>query len=128
MSTKLLRPKDIYGPGNPIPVGHTKFWQHYVRQPDGPEFIPDTKIPRLRLVSLGNRMVGAFADEVAELIDTLRTLRDTSPPRQPRRVAREHAVKGGRTSAAKRARNNKSRRSMKTLAGKAGASNAVERS
>jgi hypothetical protein len=108
MSTKLLRPKDIYGPGNPIPVGHTKFWQDFVYQPDGSEFIPDTKIPRLRLVSLGNRMVGAFADEVAELIEALRALRDTSPPRQPRRVAREHAVKGGRTSAAKGASNYKS--------------------
>jgi hypothetical protein len=102
-TNSIMRPADIFGPGNPLPIGHTTFWKDYVYQPGGDEFVPGTNIPRLRLVPLGKRAVGAFADEVFELIEALRTLRDTSPLRPPS-ILREQGIKGGRASAAKRAR------------------------
>jgi hypothetical protein len=99
----ILRPGDIFGPGNPLPIGHTKFWEDFVYQPGGSEFVTGTDIKRLKLVRLGERAVGAFADEVYQLVEALRSWRDMHPEK-PRRIAHEHAVKGGRATAAKRKR------------------------
>jgi hypothetical protein len=96
----ILRPADIFGSGNPLPVGHTKFWEDFVYKPGDSEFVPGTNIKRLKLVRLGERAVGAFADEVYQLVEALRTWRDTHPE-PPRRIAHEHAVRGGRVSAGK---------------------------
>jgi hypothetical protein len=78
MGTKILRPKAIYGHGNPLPVGATKFWEDFVYQPGGEEFIPGTTIPRLRLVRLGGRAVGGFQDEVQRIVEALRVWRDSA--------------------------------------------------
>jgi hypothetical protein len=104
MSTKILRPKDIYGPGNPLPVGHSKFWRDFVYKPGGDEFIPGTKIKRLRLVQLGDRAVGAFSDEVEELIEAYRALRNRVPaqllgPQHANQAKRERAVAAKRAGA-----------------------------
>jgi hypothetical protein len=80
MRTTIMRPAEIYGPGNPIPVGSTTFYETYVYRPGGDEFIPGTAIPRLRFVKLGLRAVGAFSDEVFALVEALRIARDAAPP------------------------------------------------
>jgi hypothetical protein len=98
--TSILRVKDIHGRGNPLPIGHTRFWKDFVYHPGGEEFIPGTEIPRLRLVQLGKRSVGAFADEVYGIIEALRTARDSAPPR-PAPFTREQIVKGTRTRTAR---------------------------
>ena len=33
--TKLQRVRDIYGPGNPIPVGKTNFFENYIHDDKG---------------------------------------------------------------------------------------------
>jgi hypothetical protein len=101
LSTNISRLPDIYGRGNRIPVGHTEFYKNYVYHPGGDEFIPGTNIPRLRLVALGKRSVGAFDDEVDQMVEALRALRDSAPPR-PSPFTREQIVKGSRTRTARR--------------------------
>jgi hypothetical protein len=85
--TGITRLNDIYGPGNPIPVKRTSFLDNYVYRPAGDKCLPGTDIPRLRLVKLGARALGAFDDEIAALIEALRTARDEkllrAPPRFP---------------------------------------------
>ena len=54
---RALRPNEIYGRGNLIPLGRTKFFAHIVFHEGGEEFIPGTNIPRLRLTRLGPRIV-----------------------------------------------------------------------
>jgi hypothetical protein len=75
---KLIRVKEIFGRGKPIPVGQTKFLEDYVHNPRGPEeqFIPGTNVPRLKLVKIGPRAVAAFDDEIDALIEALRAERD----------------------------------------------------
>jgi hypothetical protein len=77
-STRVLRPKKIYGVGGKIEVGRTTFFDNYVHHEGGDEFIPGTEVRRLRLVSLGPRAVGAFEDEVDALIEALRAKRDAA--------------------------------------------------
>jgi hypothetical protein len=101
MRTTIMRPAEIYGPGNPIPVGSTTFYETYVYRPGGDGFLPGTNIPKLRFVKLGARAVGAFADEVYALVEALRAARDSTPPRPPP-FTREQVARGGCTSAAAR--------------------------
>lgn len=76
--SKMLRLKQIYGRGNLIPVGKTKFYGDIVYHEGGDEFIPGTKIPRLRLGKLGDRTPIAFEDEVLALAEAFRQLRDAA--------------------------------------------------
>jgi len=80
---KLLRVNRIYGPGNPIPVGKTKFFEDYVHDEDGPpeQFIPGTYVRKLKLAHIGPRTVAGFDDEVAELVEAVRRERDKNTPR-----------------------------------------------
>jgi hypothetical protein len=71
----ILRAKDIYGRGNPIPVGHSKFYQDFVESDPAEPNIRGTDIPRLKAVPLGERAKGFFSDEVAALLDALGKLR-----------------------------------------------------
>jgi hypothetical protein len=82
--TKLLRVRNIYGLGNPIPVGKTAFWENFVYHEGGEENVPGTNTPRLKLVNIGERAVAAFDDEVAALVEGLRAARDKthSKPRK----------------------------------------------
>jgi hypothetical protein len=91
--SRLLRPRQVYGPGNPIPVGRTKFYEHYVYHPGGEEFVPGTKIRRLKLANITNRARAAFEDEVLEIVEALREERDrqaemptTTSPHPPARA------------------------------------------
>jgi hypothetical protein len=120
MGTKILRLSDVFGPGKPLPVRHTKFYKDYVLQAGGDEFIPGTNIPRLRLVPLGGRAVGVFQDELDALLEALRDLRDASP-------LRSRALRHTMVNRVKRARTAKSRRCGSTPARKAGADDAVAR-
>jgi hypothetical protein len=73
----ILRPKDVYGRGNPLPVGHSKFYCDYVLHDESDPYVPGTTIPRVRSVPLGERAVGFFSDEIAALLDALGKLRGT---------------------------------------------------
>ena len=91
--TKLQRVRDIYGPGNPIPVGKTNFFSNYVHNEKGEaeQFIPGTNVPRLRLVRIGVRAVAAFDDEVDALIQGLRAARDKVHQPKPRKSTTQRA-------------------------------------
>jgi hypothetical protein len=76
MGTRLIRVGQIYGRGNPIPVGKTKFYEDVVYREGGDEFIRGTNIPRLRLASLNERTRFGFEDEVHAIAEALRARRD----------------------------------------------------
>jgi hypothetical protein len=76
MGTKLLRVGQIYGPGNPLPVGKTKFYDDIVYREGGDECIAGTDIPRLRLTNLSERVRVGFEDEVNAIAEALRARRD----------------------------------------------------
>jgi hypothetical protein len=76
MGTKILRLSQIYGRGNPLPVGKTKFFLDIVYRGGGDEFIPGTKVRRLRLANIGEHLPVAFEDEVYALAEALRAERD----------------------------------------------------
>ena len=73
---RALRLNQMYGPGNPFPIGKTKFNADIVYHEGGEEFIPGTNIPRLRLMKLGGRITIGFADEVEAIVEALRAARD----------------------------------------------------
>lgn len=79
-STRMLRPKSLHGPGGKLGVGKTFFYSNLVQHEGGDEFVPGTKVRRLRLVKLGRRAVAAFEHEVDELIAALGAERDAAPP------------------------------------------------
>jgi hypothetical protein len=81
-STRMLRPKSLYGKGSKFGVGKSFFYENYVLREGGDVFIPGTKLFRLRLVNLGKRAVAAFEDEADELIEGLRAQRDAAPNKQ----------------------------------------------
>jgi predicted DNA-binding transcriptional regulator AlpA len=64
-------------------VGKTMFDENYVDRGSNP-VVPNTDIPRLRPVQLGPRAIGFFSDEIDDLIEALRRLRDTSPSKAPK--------------------------------------------
>jgi hypothetical protein len=76
--SKILRPKKLYGLDGKFGVSKTVFWDDYVWREGGEEFIPGTKVPRLRLAKLNKRAVGAFEDEADRLIEALRAERDAT--------------------------------------------------
>jgi hypothetical protein len=74
--TRLLRPPQIYGRGNPIPVGRTTFYDKFVYHPGGERYVPGTNIPRLRLANITDRAKAGFEDEVLAIVEALRQERD----------------------------------------------------
>jgi len=76
MGTKLLRPYQIYGAGNPLPFGKTWFWENVVYREGGDHCIPGTDIPRLRLISVSDRIRVALEDEVFDIAEAFRARRD----------------------------------------------------
>jgi hypothetical protein len=78
MSTRMMRLPQVYGRGNPIPVGKTKFFEDIVLRDDGDPYIPGTKVRRLRLANMGERMRVAFEDEVHALAEAIRKERDAA--------------------------------------------------
>jgi hypothetical protein len=76
--SKMLRPHQVYGRGNPIPVGRSKFYSDLVYHEGGDEFIPGTSIPRLRLTKISDRVAVAFEDEVLAIAEAFRARRDAA--------------------------------------------------
>jgi hypothetical protein len=74
---RLLRRCAVCGPQGKLPVGRTKFNDDFVYHEGGPEFIPGTRIPRLRAVRLGPRAIAFAEDEVEAVIEALRRERVT---------------------------------------------------
>jgi hypothetical protein len=78
MGTKLLRPYQIYGDGNPLPFGKTWFWENVVYREGGDNCIPGTDIPRLRLIKVSDRIRVALEDEVSNIAEAFRARRDAA--------------------------------------------------
>jgi hypothetical protein len=76
MSRRMMRAFQIYGRGNPIPIGKTKFYTDIVYREGGDENIPGTNIPRLHLANLSDRVRVGFEDEVNALAEAIRKHRD----------------------------------------------------
>jgi hypothetical protein len=76
MTNKMLRPSQIYGKGNWIPCGKTKFFEDIVLKDESDPYIPGTKVRRLRLTTLGERVSVGFEDEVRALAEAIRQERD----------------------------------------------------
>ena len=74
--TKLQRVRDIYGPGNPIPVGKTNFYGNFVLRDEHDPYIPGTKVKRLRLHNISEKVRIGFEDEIEALVEALRAARD----------------------------------------------------
>jgi hypothetical protein len=74
----MIRVSQVFGRDNPIPVGRTKFYEDIVHREGGDQYIPGTKIPRLRLTRISDRVVVAFEDEVSAIADAFRARRDTA--------------------------------------------------
>jgi len=83
MGTKLMRLYQIYGRGNPIPVGKTKFFEDIVLRDEADPFIPGTRVRRLRLANIGERTPVAFEDEVTALAEAIRKQRDDAAAAKP---------------------------------------------
>ena len=76
MSTRMMRLTQVYGRGNPIPVGKTKFHEDIVLHDEADPFIPGTRVHRLKLANIGERTPVAFEDEVTALAEAIRKQRD----------------------------------------------------
>ena len=50
---KMIRVNAVYGRGNPIPIGKTKFYKDFVLKDESDPFIPGTNPERCRARSLG---------------------------------------------------------------------------
>ena len=66
-----------------VGVGKTMFDENYVDRGGNP-LVPNTDIARLRPVQLGPRAIGFFSDEIDNLIEALRRLRDATPRKAPK--------------------------------------------
>jgi hypothetical protein len=94
MAIRMLRPKVVQAQ---IGVGKTKFNDDFIdhgRDGEG-RYIPGTDVRRLRPVYLGPRCIAFPSDEVDDLIERLKALRDAQaarlaprPPHIPRRAIR----------------------------------------
>ena len=87
MKMGITRANELYShkgrPGR-LGVAKTKFFEDFVFHPDRPdegEYLPGTNVPRLKPVSLGEKAIGFFDDEVDQLIEALRRERDKQPRR-----------------------------------------------
>jgi hypothetical protein len=60
-------------------VGKTTFGENYVDRDGSNSSVPGTNIPRLRPVRLGPRAIGFFSDEIDNLIEALRRMRNATP-------------------------------------------------
>ena len=73
---RLLRKREIFAR---LACGRTKGHEDFIYHPGGPETVPDTDIPRLKLIHIGPRAVRGTEDEVDRLIEALRRHRDAHP-------------------------------------------------
>jgi hypothetical protein len=90
-----------------LPVGKTSFFKNYVFHVGGLEYVPGTKVKRLRAVPLGEKIQGFFDDEIDELLEGLRAeqeaaqleaLRAGEDVRPKQRVPRKAAKEAGAIS------------------------------
>jgi hypothetical protein len=86
--TAIVRPRLTW---QRLGVGKSKFYKDYVKQEGGDEFIPGTKVRRLRPMPLGKVAVGFPDDEIDAVIDGLREERDAAGPSSRTAAARDPA-------------------------------------
>jgi hypothetical protein len=72
---KISRAAQVYGAGNPLPVGKSKFWADYVLRSEDDVYIPGTSVKRLRPIALGPKARGFDDDEINAVISGLRAER-----------------------------------------------------
>jgi hypothetical protein len=92
MRNGMSRPSKLFGRNGRLGVGRTTFFENYVydRETGGEQFIPGTRVPRLKLANIGKRAIAAFDDEVDALIEALRAERDGDTTK--RKSARNQAA------------------------------------
>jgi hypothetical protein len=92
-----------------LPICKSLFFKNYVYHVGGPEFVPGTKVRRLRPVPLGEKISAFFDDEIDAMIEGLRAEQEAAQlealaagedvrPKQrvPRKVAKaEETISGG---------------------------------
>lgn len=72
MAKRLVRPKPIYDTQRGrVPVGRTRFYRDFVFRDGGDQYIPGTRVRRLRLVKLGPRARAVDDDEIDRVIQEL---------------------------------------------------------
>ena len=72
----VIRPKGIC---DRLGIGESKLYEDFVARPgDEEECIPGTNVPKLKLVVLGPRAVGAVSTEIDALIMALAAERDAA--------------------------------------------------
>jgi predicted DNA-binding transcriptional regulator AlpA len=72
----ILRPKAAW---SKLGVSRVTFYDNYVQRPGGDQFIPGTKVRRLRpALKLGERARGFPDDEIDAVIEALRAERDAA--------------------------------------------------
>jgi len=72
MALRILRPSRLYGRDGRLGIGKTMFFRSIVYHDGGDPLIPGTNVPRLRLIRIGSKALGAVEDEVDGLIEGLR--------------------------------------------------------
>ena len=82
----MSSPRIERAPWERLGCGRTKFDEDYCLKNEDDPFVPNTdnKVKRVRPVPLGERARGFFADEIDDLIEALRALRDATPFMPPR--------------------------------------------
>jgi hypothetical protein len=85
MSRRIERKKDAAGR---VGVSVTTFTEKFVDRGGGDPFVPGTdgKVKRVRPVAMGERWVGFFSDEIDQMIEEIRALRDAASHALPKRA------------------------------------------
>jgi hypothetical protein len=92
MPKAMIRIGELFNRGGKIgriPVSKTKGYEDYIHNKNGSDeqFVPGTRVPKLKTYNAGPNTVIVFEDEVDALIEGLRAERDNptaSTPRPPR--------------------------------------------
>ena len=99
MPTILLRLKQVL---IRLACGKTKFDEDYRFHSADDPFVPNTEIPRLKPIALGERNIAFLESELDDLIDALARRRSaepsqpaSKPPEQARSAHADRSARGG---------------------------------
>jgi hypothetical protein len=76
---KIYRHAQLYGPSGILGIGKSNYFKHYISRPRAGEYIPGTRIKRLKVIRLGPQARGVPEAEVERIIAELQ--RDSEAPR-----------------------------------------------
>jgi hypothetical protein len=103
MTIRILRGEQAYGRAGRLPLGRSKFYRDIVLRDEDDPFVPNTQIPRLRIVKLAGTASGFVEAELDTVAEALVNLRDATPlqpvPKQksiPAKPPRQRRQSGAR--------------------------------